>query len=155
MIVVSDTSAISNLLSIGCFGLLGELFGQVVIPSAVASELLRWHDEVPLSLIIKEPKNPELPVKWRGQLDPGETAAISLSLELQADLLLIDERKGRLAANELGLRTTGLLGVLLESKRAGLVDRVGPLLDALISQAGFRVSIAVREEFLLLAGEGE
>lgn len=55
-------------------------------------------------------------------LDPGETEAIALAVEIGADLLLIDERKGRREAKLLGLRTTGLLGVLLEAKKAGLLS---------------------------------
>jgi len=51
------------------------------------------------------------------QLDPGESEAIALALEINADLLLIDERRGRTEANRLDIRITGLLGVLVEAKQ--------------------------------------
>jgi predicted nucleic acid-binding protein len=51
------------------------------------------------------------------QLAPGESEAIALALEINADLLLIDERRGRTEANRLGIRITGLLGVLVEAKQ--------------------------------------
>ena len=86
-------------------------------------------------------------------LDPGETEAIALGLELHADLLLIDERKGRAEAARLGLKTTGLLGVLLEAKALGLIEKASPVLDDLSRRAGFHVSASVRREFLYLAGE--
>lgn len=154
MIVVSDTSAISNLLSIGHEGILHELFGEVLIPPAVERELLEWHRELPGFLSVIAPGHSDLMTRLSSLLDPGETEAIALAVETGADLLLIDERKGRSEASRLGLKTTGLLGVLLEAKRAGFLERLLPVFDELVTVADFRVSAAVRSEFLRLAGEG-
>lgn len=153
MIVVADTSAISNLLTIGREGLLREMFGQVVIPTAVEIELHRWHAVLPAFVIAKRPSAGHLLAELAEILDPGETEAIALSLELHADLLLIDERKGRAEAARRGLKITGLLGVLLEAKAMGLIALVCPILDDLTRRAGFHVSAPVRREFLNLAGE--
>jgi predicted nucleic acid-binding protein len=54
-------------------------------------------------------------------LDDGEAAAISLALELKADLLLIDETKGRKAATERHIRLTGTLGVVQRASKSGFV----------------------------------
>lgn len=43
-------------------------------------------------------------------LDVGEAMALSLAVEIHADAILIDERRGHEVAIQLGLRTTGLLG---------------------------------------------
>ncbi|MCS6831850.1 MAG: DUF3368 domain-containing protein, partial [bacterium] len=51
--------------------------------------------------------------------------------------LLIDERIGRRVAERLGLRFIGVLGVLIEAKERGVIETVKPVLDALISRAGF------------------
>lgn len=153
MIVVSDTSAISNLLAIGLEGILLDLFGEVLIPPAVELELMRWHSDLPMFLSVVVPVRGDLMLSLSSLLDPGETEAISLAVEIGASLLLIDERKGRSEATSLGLKTTGLLGVLLEAKRAGLLEELRPVFDDLVSKADFRVSAAVKAEFLRLADE--
>jgi predicted nucleic acid-binding protein len=55
-------------------------------------------------------------------------------------LLLIDERRGRTEANRLGIRITGLLGVLVEAKQRSLIPAVRLLMDNLIATSQFRVS---------------
>jgi hypothetical protein len=60
-------------------------------------------------------------------LDPGEPEAIAL--ELNADLILMDERRGRFMARRLGLEVIGVLGVLVRAKRKGHLDELKPVLD--------------------------
>jgi hypothetical protein len=153
MIVVADTSAVSNLLTIGREAILEELFGEVVVPPAVVSELLSWHTELPTFIVVRSSARLDLIESLTTELDAGEAEAIALAVELKADLLLIDERLGRLRAGRAGVRTTGLLGVLLQAKADGLLDKVRPVLDELIELAGFRISEPVRAECLRLAGE--
>jgi len=56
------------------------------------------------------------------QLDPGEGEAIVVAAELDAELLLVDEKRGRRIAIDRGLEVTGLLGVLAEAKARGLIS---------------------------------
>lgn len=79
--------------------------------------------------------------------------AIALALELQADDLLIDERLGRQEALRLGLSIIGILGILLVAKQRSLIPQVQPVMDTLISQAGFRVSPQLYQRVLALAEE--
>lgn len=158
MIVISDTSAVTNLAAIQHLQLLSQLYNQVTIPDAVYCELAEIDPPVPGTLevqtapwlevrqVISRAVVERLQVEVR--LDPGESEAIALALELNADLLLIDERRGRAEANRLGIRITGLLGILVEAKQKKLIVAVKPLMDALIATSDFRVSSALYNQIL-------
>ena len=98
-------------------------------------------------------ENRHLVQALRQDLDPGESEAIALALELGADLLLMDERFGRESAQYFGLRYIGLVGVLIEAKHKGLISTVQPYLDALRDRAGFRLSTVLYERVLRDLGE--
>lgn len=89
------------------------------------------------------------------ELDKGEAEAIALALELRADQVLIDERRGRRIAARLNLRYTGILGILVEAKNRGLISEVKPLLDALINQAVFWVAAPLYSSVLQIVDEGK
>jgi predicted nucleic acid-binding protein len=161
VIVVSDTSPVTNLAAVGPLGLLRELFGQVEIPEAVWRELTaedtQWQgrDAVAASpwIVRHRSANVALFTALRRDLDPGESESIALALELSADLILMDERDGRHQAKRLGLNTMGVLGVLLLAKHKGLIKLVRPLLDSLREQAHFWVSQSLYQRVLIEAGE--
>jgi len=162
-VIISDTSVISNLISIEHIFLLEALYQKVIVPQAVYQELSRYHP-IFLDEIMKE-KSPFLEVKTvmdknrvyqlkqKAKLDDGESEAIILALELKTELLLIDERKGRAEAQMLGIKITGLLGVLLEGKTKGLIIAVKPLMDRLIEDSDFWISHVLYDKILVLAQE--
>jgi hypothetical protein len=139
VIVVADTSVILNLCRIQHERLLPQLFGRVVVPEEVASEFSRLCAAeirftglgLPTWIQVQPSPQPIPDLVRTAHLDAGETAAIALGLSLVADALPIDERLGREVANRLGLRTIGILGVLLESHRRGLIPEVKAVLDRL------------------------
>jgi uncharacterized protein len=163
MIIISDTSPLSSLAIIGYLSILQYIYARVIIPQAVANELANSTEEdirikAMLSLEwiqIQQTTNLDLVacLKDEYNLDLGEAEAIALALELKADQLLIDERIGRREAVRLGLSITGVLGVLLVAKNRGLISKVQPIMDALISQANFRISGQLYEEVLRTANE--
>lgn len=159
MIVVSDTSPLSYAHQIGLLAVLHALYGEIVIPPMVEHELLaapELHSGFDWSLIrIVPPRATEQVEDLIGELDRGESEAIVVALELEADLLLIDERTGRDVARRMGIRRTGLVGVFLEAKHRGLISSVADSLALLVAQTTFRLHPAVRAEVLRLANEVE
>ena len=153
MLVVCDTSPLSALIDIKRAELLRDIFKEVVIPVAVRDELLARHDELPDWLDVRD--DPPFPptTLTNTKLGHGETAAISLALELHADIVLIDERRGRREAERLGLTVTGVLGVVLLAKRRGLVSKIAPLIDDLRQRARCWFDNDLVAEVLRTAGE--
>ena len=159
MIIVSNTSPISNLAKVGQLNLLQQLYETVLIPNAVYEELL---DEGAGEIVIRAVRgatwlkmqplqNLEVAIELRKFINLGEAEAIAL--EVNATRLLIDERLGRKVAIEQGLKITGVLGVLLSAKKQGLIPVVKPVMNDLIAQANFRVSSQLYAEVLKAANE--
>lgn len=164
MIVVSDTSPITNLAAISQLDLLKELYTRIIIPVAVYDEMVNIGKPVPGAIEVQT-------LSWiqtqavvdrqrvitiqesEENIDLGEAEAIALALDLKADLLLMDERRGRLVATSYGLQVTGLLGVLVQAKQNNLIKIVKPVLDQLIEQADFRVSSQLYSAILEIANE--
>lgn len=88
-------------------------------------------------------------------IDVGEAEAIRLAVELKADLLLMDERRGRALATTYGLNMIGLLGLLLQAKQNSLIASVKGPMDQLINIADFRVSRHLYSTVLQAAGEAD
>lgn len=164
MIVVSDTSPITNLAAISQLDLLQQLYTRLIIPTAVYNEMVIVDKLVPGAVEVQtfswiqtqavvDSQRVIVIQESQENIDWGEAEAIALALELKADLLVMDERRGRAVATSYGLQVTGLLGVLLQAKRNNLIPAIKPLLDQLIEQADFRVSSQLYTTILQSAGE--
>lgn len=84
-------------------------------------------------------------------LDPGEAAALILAQQRNCPAL-VDERKGRRVARQLGIPVVGTVGVLLAARQAGDIAALAPLLDALTS-FGYRIPAEVVRAALRRVGE--
>ena len=161
MIVVSDTSPINNLAAINQLHLLQQLYGIVIIPEAVYQELT--NPDFPVAgakevqtftwIQTRAVEDRTMVKALSSELDPGEAEAIVLALEMKAEQVLIDERRGRMIAARLNLHYTGILGVLVEAKSQGFISTVKPLLDDLINKAGFWVTEPLYKSVLRLVNE--
>jgi len=153
MIVVSDTSPITALLTVGEAGLLPTLFAEVIIPESVRDELLRSHAPLPAWLRVEPVRNSREAQRFAEVVDTGEAEAIALAKELHADRLLIDERKGRRLAKEEGIPVIGLLGVVLLGRQRQIIPSARTLLLRLEKEAGMYLSEDIREQALRTVGE--
>ena len=142
MIVVSDTTPLISLLKINRIDLLEKLFGDVLIPQAVFDELTvdeRFRleaDQIRQTkfIAVKPVNNPESAniLKRATGLDQGESEAIVLTDELKADLLLMDEAKGRNVSAQMGIRIMGTIGILMAYEEQELTsDEVRECVDGL------------------------
>lgn len=157
-IVVVDTTPIVSLSLVQQLHLLQLLYGEVLIPTAVADEVfaggtragaaeLRTADYI-RTVPLADPQRAAL----LSDLDRGEAEVIAMGLERHADLLIIDEQLGRRHAQRLGLPITGTLGVLLKAKQLGHLQAIKPLISQL-HQGGIRLGQKLIDRVLQLADE--
>jgi len=158
MIIVSDTSIITNLFQIGEIYLLEKLFVEVIIPEAVENELNEMQEQKDFIknntwIKVEKPQNQSLITQLSEKLDIGESEAITLAIEKSADYLLIDEKKGRKEARIHNLNIIGILGVLILAKQEGFIKQVKPLLDRLIQDVNFYINPVLYEDILYQVDE--
>jgi predicted nucleic acid-binding protein len=161
MIVVADAGPLIALGRIGRLDLLRSLYPCVRVPAAVWHEVVTEGERLPGATTLAaaewverqddRPLDP-LFLSLLGSLDRGEAAAITCAVAGRADLLLIDECKGRAAARRLGLTVKGTLGVLLAARRGGYIEALAPSIEALRA-AGIHLSDGLVAEILRAAGE--
>ena len=155
MLVIADTGPVNYLLLTGQIEILPKLFGTVILPSAVRDELAdigtpvsvrNWISDPPEWVDVR-PVPGDCPLtEALKALDIGEAAAIALAIELRADLLLMDDREGVIAARLEGFAVTGTLGVLGLAAERGLIN----LADAFerLKRTNFRYRQEIMDQLL-------
>lgn len=149
MLLIADTSPLISLLVIGQLQLLGQLFEEYYLPKAVWDEL-NSHNELSdysdqlslLSLRVKEIHSIYVPMPG---IDVGETEAIILCKEMQADVLLVDDKKAREVAELLGINCTGTLAVLLRAHGKRLITELRPLFMKLLEKNRYYSKILLNQ----------
>jgi predicted nucleic acid-binding protein len=156
---ICDTSPIQYLHQIGVLHLLAEFYTRTIIPPAVVNELNRGR-----SIGVDLPDVRTLPwltiqaPEWldkaptAADLGAGEKEVLALGTQVPGAVVILDERLGRLHAEQLKLTFTGTLGILLRAKVEGRIPRIEPVLEHL-DHLGFRLSVRTRTAVLIRAGE--
>jgi len=159
-VIVADAGPLIALAKCGQLALLPQVFGHIHLPHAVLREAAgdsALPGALAVSSFVQEfaqvhpNRDDELFRDARMVLDEGEAQALSLARTLQCAVLL-DDRRGRLVATELGISLFGVLGTLLQAKRIGIIDPVKPVLDALLLH-DYRLSAKLVAAVLHEAGE--
>lgn len=131
MIIISDTTPILSLLKVGRLELLETLYHTVVVPEAVYNELTsndsyeeeRREIEKCTFLSVEKVRNVESVRILRDVtgLDAGESESLVLYGEMEAELLLIDEHKGRNVAKKMAVEYVGTMGILMLAFDKGII----------------------------------
>lgn len=148
-VIISDTTCLILLTKLGVLDLLQFLFKNVTITPEVKSE---FGEALPAWILVEAVSNHQQLSVLRLIVDEGEASAIALGMEHSNSLLIIDERKGRQVAQDLGIQIIGTLGILIEGKKEGYIATLRPLID-LIQQSDFRVSQDLLNAVLVKGGE--
>lgn len=146
-IVVSDATALIVLSKIERYDLLSNLWESVLLPREVWEEInaktFRTH---PILNVVDAPDNATRKALSL-ILDVGESAAIALAHQDNL-VLIIDEKKGRKWAKNIGIRVIGLIGIVLINLERGLItSNDAREIIVRCNEIGFRVSQSVQERF--------
>ena len=160
-LIVSNSSPLMNLAIIGQLDILNKLFGNITIPDEVWQELVvdgegkLGSGEIAEASWIKRSSidNIALFQLLKRSLDIGEAAAITLAIEKNANLILLDEIDARSMSEIYNLPKTGVIGILMRAKNRHLIKEIKPLLDALRTEAHFWIKQHLYERVLLEMGE--
>ncbi|MFO7992018.1 MAG: DUF3368 domain-containing protein [Thermoplasmata archaeon] len=139
MIVVCDSGPLIHLSRIENLYLLREFFEEVYLPEEVYDELTSGEQNLPGSSEIKTSNWIKVKVVEKNTakeilmeyLDPGESEAILLAKEMDADLLLIDDLAGRRTARTHGIDVMGTLGILDRAANVGEVKDLKAIIETL------------------------
>ncbi|MBW4660490.1 MAG: DUF3368 domain-containing protein [Drouetiella hepatica Uher 2000/2452] len=158
--VITDTSPIQYLHQTNFLNLLPALYGQIIMPQAVADELAEGRsqgvllpDPDSLSWITLRQVSEPILVPDLPNIGKGEREVLSLALMMPDALVILDDALARNYARQLDLAFTGTLGVLLKAKQLGHVESIAPILDQL-NALNFRVAQSTAAAVLKLANEG-
>lgn len=135
-LVISDTSCLIILQKVNRLDLLKAIFNEIIVTEEIKAE---FGESLPEWVVVTKVIDKKRQKVLELDLDPGEASAIALGLESDNPLLLIDEKKGRRIAKELGLNVSGTIGLFIRAREKKLITSLKIELEKL-KQTDFRVS---------------
>ena len=161
MLIISDASPLICFIKINRLTILQQLFEKVIIPPIVYEEIQKIEtlgfsiDEFRQAnwISILQPSNSLLFSDLSEKLDEGEAQAITLANEIAPDFLLIDERRGTSIARSMGIKTIGVVCIIIRAKEKKLIPEGKAILDELRAKPKFWISDQVYQSALQILGE--
>ena len=155
---VINSSPLILLGRIGQLEWLPKLSEQLIIPNAVAQEIMAGSDDPAKHWLSQDGQRyihdvgtiPPIVVAW--DLGSGETEVLAYALIYRDYSAVLDDRAARQCATVLQIPLRGTLGVALLAKQAGLIGQFTPILAALRT-AGLYLSPQIARQALRLANE--
>lgn len=158
-IVIVNTSPLFYLHRLGYFRILEKLYGEIIIPHAVLTELeegKKFGEDVPdiENFHWIKVKNVTVPsfIKMIPDLGKGEAEVLALGCEEDNPLLIIDDALARKIASLQKIKLTGTAGVLLKAKKGGYIKDIKSIIEKL-KEAGFYLNDKLIAEMLRISGE--
>lgn len=151
-IVIADAGPIFSLAVLGKLELLDFLFNEIKIPRAVWEEIT-LNESTEFYEYVQNFFSPKVcDIKGLNDLtlvmDYGESESVILYREVNADFLLIDDKKARKIAENFGLNCIGTIGLLASAKRKGLLSELAPIFRKLIASKRY-YSIELLNQILI------
>jgi predicted nucleic acid-binding protein len=127
-VIISDTSCLIALTNTGNLDILHKVCQTVLITPEIAGE---YGEDIPAWITVAPVRDPEKTRLIQKTLDPGESSAIALALEIEDPLLILDDAQARSFAQDLGLAITGTLGILIAAFQQGIIADLDPVIASL------------------------
>ena len=156
--LVVNASPIISLAQIGYADLLLSLSSELVIPKGVFEEITAYSIDDPAVLWMRDKKRslihqveiPTIISEWN--LGKGESEVIAFAYQQKEYVVAIDDRAAKRCAESFDIKVRGTIALIIDAKRKQFISEATPLLLKLKAN-GFRISSAVFDEALKLAGE--
>ncbi|GHV76425.1 hypothetical protein AGMMS49942_12460 [Spirochaetia bacterium] len=134
-LIIADASCLIGLTNINLLDILRALYGTVTITPEIAAE---YGLDFPDWITVASVKNTVLQTAIQSDLHPGEASAIALALENPDSLVVLDDKKARRYAVNLGLTITGTMGIIVSAEESGIIKNADEVFEQL-RKIGFRL----------------
>ena len=148
-VVISDTSVLIILSNISELDLLHEVYGEIYTTEIIAQE---FGEPLPAWIKIEAVKDEKYLTYLTTQVDKGEASAMAVATQFEEVLLLMDDLKARKFAEQLKLKVTGVMGILVNAKKEGKIPAIKPLIEK-VNKTNFRINQKIIDFVLAECGE--